>query len=70
MPLARVYFVPDHGREVHAEFGHIDRDLVGGLGGVGVEQRTVGVGDPGELGLQGSGLGVGEHDADQWWCRR
>jgi len=61
--------VPDHREEVDAEFGHVDRDLARGLGGIGVEQRTLVVGDPGQLsdGLQGSGLGVGEHDPDQ--CR-
>ena len=65
--LGGVHLVPDHGEEVDAELGHVDRDLARGLGGVSVEQRTVGVGDAGQLrdGLQGAGLGVGQHDADQ-----
>ena len=65
--LGGVHLVPDHREEVDAELGHVDRDLAGGLGGVGVEQRTVGVGDAGQLGdrLQSAGLGVGQHDADQ-----
>ena len=54
----------DHGKQVDARLAHVDRDLADGLGGVGVEERSVLAGDVGQLvdGLQHAGLVIGGHD--------
>ncbi len=46
----------------------IERELAGGLDGVGVEESAGGVGDGGEFGdgLDDAGLVVREHDADEF----
>ena len=55
---------------VDVEFAHIDGDVAHGLHRVGVEGRTVRVGNGGELanGLDGADLVVGEHDRNEC-CR-
>ena len=55
------------GQQIDAERRDVDRQLAGGLHGVGVEQRAARVGDGGELGdrLDGADLVVGEHHRDQ-----
>jgi hypothetical protein len=62
-----VHLVPDQGQQIDPERGDVDRNLADGLGGVGVEQNPVLVGDAGEFGdgLQGAGLVVGQHDRYQ-----
>jgi hypothetical protein len=45
--LGGVYLVADHAEQVDAKSAHVDRDLADGLGGVGVEERSVLAGDAG-----------------------
>jgi hypothetical protein len=42
--------VSGDGEQVHAEASHVDRNLADGLGGVGVDQHTAGVGVLDQLG--------------------
>ena len=69
--LGSVHLVAGDGEEIDVFecSGHVDRELGGGLYGVGVEEDggVVGLGDPSEFadGLDGAGLVVGEHDGDK-----
>ena len=69
--LGGVDLVAGEGEEVNVfewAFGaEIERELAGGLDGVGVEESAGGVGDGGEFGdgLGDAGLVVREHDADE-----
>ena len=70
--LGGVHLVAGDGEEIDvlewAVGAEVDRDLAGGLDGVGVEEGSGGMGDGGECGdgLDDAGLVVREHDADEF----
>ncbi len=65
--LGCVHLVPDDGEQVDVQFGNVDWNLADRLGGIGVQQGAVLMGDGGEFGdrLQHTGLIIRVHDRHQ-----
>ena len=65
--LGCIHLVPDDGEQVNVKLDDIDGELADSLGGIGVQEDAVLMGDGGEFGdrLQHAGLIIGVHDRHQ-----
>jgi hypothetical protein len=72
MPFGTVHHVGGRGEQIDSHRLDVDRNLAGGLGGIGVEDDAPGLGELADLGdgLDGADLVIGEHHRDQDGLRR